>query len=115
MAIQDDGGKDVVAVGEDIGFDQNDVPGHTFSGKTAVIDSRRRPLDHDTTAAVETACRHEPASCELHALLASGEQRAAGGERVVQLEKQALRLAIAQNGACRKHMFVAGSLGIGLG
>ena len=83
-AVQHHRRQHVVAVRKDVGLDLDDVANDALCRKAAVIHDRRNTFNDDAAASVKRSCRHELASCELHA---SG-QRATCGDGVVQLEKK---------------------------
>ena len=86
MPMGDDRGGKIVAVRENVRLDGDEVTRDTLRCETAVLNRRRNAFDYDTTASVEFPGGHEPASCELHALFPSDEERPASGKRIVQLE-----------------------------
>src|SRR5207244_13655667 len=52
VAMQHDGGDEVVAVGEDVGFDDDVVPLDAFRRKGAVVDGRLHSFDDDPRSPV---------------------------------------------------------------
>ena len=96
MAMQQDSRQHVVAVGEDVRFDRDGVTGDALCRKSAVIDARRDTFNDDAAPPIKIGLRHESASCELHALLAGGEQRAAGGKRIMKREQPFFGACVAE-------------------
>jgi hypothetical protein len=61
-----DGGDQVVTVGEDVRLDLHHVADHPFGGKAPFLYRRRHPFDDDPAATVEL--HHDSKSrCESHA------------------------------------------------
>src|SRR5258706_10240318 len=65
--MEHDRGEEIVTVGEDVGFDRDDVADRALGGKAAAVDRRSDALDDDTATPVELQFGHAAAWCELHA------------------------------------------------